>query len=370
MANRLTQLLGERSLVREQNLERGRIFSWVEGNEYDTRFCCGVCWSPPGVGCMVLEMWGASGSGARQCCCSWGTPGNPGAYVKKCICVCPGNIITGRLGKSCGNSGSRDFRGCSEASCLCWQGCAPYALGNRPMSGDNGCGRTGCDAFGPMCRQAYDPTYGTCCESGATAGCLCAGGGRGGVSYCKSSRDLHGCWSKLGYCLMPLGPTNGCVFVCVTCRNEHKACAYGGDVNCKGHFSCISYFSCHGREVCNFQYHVATSPGIFSDEGSTFSYQGQGDHRDGGHSGFPIIGQSSGLDHLSRQPGGTLYRECWGHSRACGCYETQGCIPVFPYGVPGSPAQPCPNVRDHGGRGGQGALRIRYIGTNSYCAYS
>lgn len=363
MANRLTQLLGKRDLVREQNLERGRIFVWAEGNEY-TRFQCGICWQPPGTGCIVLEIWGASGSGSRMCCCAMGMPGNPGAYVKKCLCVCPDNVIFGQIGKSCGNADNRCFRGCSEATCICWSGCAPYALGNRPMN----CARNA--GFGPMCRHDYDPSFGLCCEAGATAGCLCAKGGRAGITICQNDYTIQCCYGGRGLCLTPLGASQGCVLVCNICRGSDCACAYGGDVNCTGHFSCTSFYGCKGRCVCHFQHHVATSAGVFSDEGVVFSYTPQSDSREGGHSGGALVPHNNALDDMSRQPSGHIYNECWGHSRACGCYEAEGCIPYVPYGVPGFPAQPCPNVRDHGGRGGQGAVRIKYIGTNSYCAYS
>ena len=85
---RLTDLLGNRELVKEQQLERGRIFVFSEGNMY-TSFCNCVCWRPPGVGCVVIDVWGASGSGAKMCCCGSGIPGNPGSFARKCICVCP-----------------------------------------------------------------------------------------------------------------------------------------------------------------------------------------------------------------------------------------------------------------------------------------
>ena len=47
--------------------------------------------------------------------------------------------------------------------------------------------------------------------------------------------------------------------------------------------------------------------------------------------------------------------------RSCGCYEMQGCSAYLPIGAGGLPPQPCPDVRDHGIRGGWGGMRIRFI---------
>jgi hypothetical protein len=60
---KLTQLLGNRELALEDNLEKGRIYVYTEGNMY-TEFCNGFCWKPPGCGLAIIEAWGAAGSGA------------------------------------------------------------------------------------------------------------------------------------------------------------------------------------------------------------------------------------------------------------------------------------------------------------------
>jgi hypothetical protein len=52
---------------------------------------------------------------------------------------------------------------------------------------------------------------------------------------------------------------------------------------------------------------------------------------------------------------------CWTGGRSCGCYDGQGCIVFVPPGFPGRPGKGCPDVRDHGGRGGHGAVRIRFV---------
>jgi len=47
----------------------------------------------------------------------------------------------------------------------------------------------------------------------------------------------------------------------------------------------------------------------------------------------------------------------------CGCYEMNGCLPTVPYGYPGGPGQFVGDVRDGGTRGGHGAVRIKFIGS-------
>ena len=64
----LTQLLGNREQAFEDNLEKGRIWVYTDGNMYSS-FCNGFCWRSPGTGCIVIEAWGAAGSGAQMCCC-------------------------------------------------------------------------------------------------------------------------------------------------------------------------------------------------------------------------------------------------------------------------------------------------------------
>ena len=368
---RLTDLLGNRELVKEQQLERGRIFVFSEGNMY-TSFCNCVCWRPPGVGCVVIDVWGASGSGAKMCCCGSGIPGNPGSFARKCICVCPDNYIYAYIGRSCNNSDALCFRGCSESTCVCWFGCAPYPLARYPEMW-NDC-RSGGRQGGRCNIPCIDPSIGVCQAAGATTGCICAQGGRGGVTYCQTDNfprgmQLH-CWGTNGWCAQKIGGADGCLLVCNYCFNEGRFCAYGGDINCCGGFSCTSFLGCLPNCTCQFQYHVKTSPFVFSEEGAQFTYTPPNDEPTTKWAGGTAYAHLNALAQVSRSPQGNNYQTCWGALWSCGCYNMQGCHPFNPYGVPGWAPQPCPNVRDHAGRGGMGALRIKYIGTNSYCAYS
>jgi hypothetical protein len=71
---------------------------------------------------------------------------------------------------------------------------------------------------------------------------------------------------------------------------------------------------------------------------------------------------SQGINALSRSPNrGIPFTACWTSNRACGCYDVQGCMPFFPVGVGGLPANPCGDVRDNGWRGGLGLVRINFI---------
>ena len=49
-------------------------------NRFRTHWCV-----PFGVTCAMIEIWGAGGSGAGNCNCSFGTPSGSGGYAKKTI---------------------------------------------------------------------------------------------------------------------------------------------------------------------------------------------------------------------------------------------------------------------------------------------
>jgi hypothetical protein len=74
---------------------------------------------------------------------------------------------------------------------------------------------------------------------------------------------------------------------------------------------------------------VATPAGLFSEEGSLITFQKESD-------GTPS-------------------------TRSCGCYEMQGCNNYLPVGAGGLSPNPCPDVRDHGIRGGFGGVRIKFV---------
>ena len=301
--------------VTEENLEKGRIYVYTPGTNY-SRLWCGFCFHPDTSGTAVVEIWGAGGSGAEMCCCGFGTPGNAGAYVRKTVSMAPGDFICGYIGQSCGNATALCFRGCSEATQV------RFCIGGQET-------------------------------------CACAEGGKGGLTYCSTNSSYYCCYRANGFCVTRTNNDN-CGIVCNHCNGSWIACAYGGDVNCPGKISCVSAFGCYPSCVCLFIDHVPTPAGMFSKEGAMMSYTRENDNDfaqwsgSGHHQHLGVLGSG-------RFPrGGIPFATCWGASKACGCYENDGCVPVMPIGTGGRGPNPCPGVRDHAIRGGHGGVRIRF----------
>ena len=414
---KLTQLLGNRELAWEDNLEKGRIWAYTDGNMY-AAFCNGFCWRAPGTGCAIIEVWGAAGSGAQMCCCGAGLPGNAPAYTKKCLCVVSGNYVCGYIGRSCNNSSALCFRGCSEASCVCWFGCSHHPLyeggfipgeesswrGNNPWGwgSNNGQPISGSNAT-IMCNQHADGgmTCGNaggggncccnlsqCCLPGRLGGnfdrgCICAQGGRGGISYCMDDKSPYSCFRTSGWCGTPISSQHNmcdtarssCGMICNWHPNDWSgnagfmACSYGGDLNCCGGFSCTSFQGCLQTCPCQYQYHVPVAAGRFNEEGGVFTYTAENDSPQTNWSGSALAAQMNALKTMARWPSHQEYFTCWNNQRSCGCYEMQGCMNYMPTGVPGNAAHPCPGVRDHAGRGGMGGVRIKFIPAEGGTSY-
>lgn len=302
----------------EENLEQGRIWVYSPGTMY-TGFCTGFCWVAPSAGTAIIEAWGAGGSGAQMCCCGGGTPGNAGAYSRKTVTVSTGNTVTGSIGFACGNSSALCFRGCSDPTGVCW---VTTPSGN---------------------------------------GCMCVQGGAGGRGMCSTGTSLFCCFVNQSHCFT--GPFNdNCGLICNYFSGIWIACGFGGDVNCCGPFSCVSFFGCQPQCPCCFQYHVAVPAGYFSCVGSIATHGSEDESRSAAWAGSNIHKFFSALQGLSRTPTkGVPHNYCWRSDRSCGCYEMQGCMPYLPPGVGGMATQPCPAVRDHAIRGGMGAVRIKFI---------
>lgn len=321
MASLRTLLTNKNSSgISESNLERGTIFVYTPGQQYATS-TFDFCWTAPDTGIAVVEVWGASGSGARMCCCGGGLPGNPGAYSKKTLCITSASsYICGAVGQSCGNASQINYRGRSESTGVCY---VTTVCGN---------------------------------------GCICAEGGIGGYSICSTGTNMYCCFLAANYC-STLTNAN-CGIVCNYGSGAQAGCcaqAYGGDINCFGGFSCV-HFRCSGARLnCCAIYHVAISPGIFATDGAVISYSIEEDNHHSKWSGQGHASFMASLSVASAHPAGAVpYTACWNSLASCGCYENQGCMPYMPYGVPGLPPTPCTDVRDHGIRGGHGAVRIKF----------
>lgn len=397
--SKLTQLLGNRELAWKDMLEKGRIWVYSDGNMY-SGFCNNFCWQAPGTGKVEIEIWGAAGSGAEMCCCGHGIAGNPPAYVKKCICVCTGNYVCGYVGRSCNNADDLCFRGCSEATCVCWYGCAPNGLYN---DGFNNCEQDSWKENNPWgwgsnnnnfsndyapsrLQGGYGQKFSTpnpgggcyCCNPGGSQGCLCAQGGRGGLSYCMDTKSPFSCFLTGYFCGNRVGPghnmcdtgNSACGRICNWCQNGNNvACAFGGDINCCGGYSCTDFLGCLSSCPCQTLHHVPTAAGVYASEGATISFFADGDTTNASWAGGPTVNLLNAIPMLQRSPSHLAYMACWSGARGCGCYNMQGCNQFGPYGVPGMGANPCGGVRDHAMRGGMGMVRIKYIPTDGGNTY-
>ena len=328
-------------------LEKGQVFAFTPGTSNnavpypDRGSGPHFCWQSPGYGTAIIEVWGAGGSGGLQCCCNGSVPGNPGAYSKKTVCMEACGYICGCVGYSCGNN-SLCFRGCSCPTCICW------------YSGQQ------------------------CCN-----GRICAMGGRGGWAFCNNGSSPSYCCFLC--CLFagsrPSWVTgDGCGMVCnySTCATEGfscaaegvtgnewnvgrwMACAYGGDVNCCGGWSCTLFLHCNGCcWSCNRTF-LRMPFGMFTEKQSVIEFGA--DQTDGNIGAFYIAPYFNTVNGLTRSPtSGMPYMYCWSGGRVCSCYESWGCVPYVGVGVPGVSAWTCPAIRDHAMRGGNGGVRIQFI---------
>ena len=302
----------------EDNLETGYIYSWTPGTNW-TNFCNGVCWTAKANGTAIIEIWGAGGSGARMCCCGDGLPGNAGAYVKKTITVETGDTMTGCTGMPC-YAHPLCHSGCSNATGVCW------------VTASNG------------------------------NGCMCARGGYGGKTMCTTGSSLYCCFRAQGFCTVRCNNDN-CGMVCNWCDGAWPAEGYGGDVNCCGQLSCSSFFGCCPHCKCRFQQHVATPAGLFAENGALITFQKESDGTPMSQwSGNQLFQFYAALNLATKSPyQGNPLSYCWRSDRSCGCYPSQGYANYLPVGTGGIGPNPCPEVRDHGIRGGFGGVRIKFI---------
>lgn len=304
--------------VTETNVESGQIYNF-QTNNYDGLHA-GMCFHPCQSGTAIIEIWGAGGSGAKMCCCGFGTPGNPGAYSRKTVTLTCCGYITGSPGIACGND-ALCFRGCSDAT-----GVTIYA-------------------------------------NGSNTGCMCAQGGRGGISYCSTGTDAYCCFTAGGF-YTTLGVNGNCGIVCnKCCSGGWCAQAYGGDTNCPGGFSCVSFLGASGSSCpCSTHFHMQGPAGYYSKCGVVVSFNSDDGNGFANWSGQGRGQYAQALAGASRWPQmGAQFATCWGFSGNCGCYENEGCMNLLPPGFPSAGPHPCPGVRDHASKGGNGAIRIKFI---------
>ena len=278
---------------------------------------CQFCWVSPGTGCAIVEVWGSSGSGGRQCCCTTaGLPGNPGAYSRKLVRVCASSYICG-------------WAGCTQpADTLCYAGRGNCSVACILNSGDNGCVR--------------------------------AEAGFGGYTNCQTASSPFCCFVAAGFCGTQIGGT-GCGRLCNIGgpNGSVQAPASAGDDNLAGGISCTRYYCCERVAICGTQYTLAISPGIHSSKGPTcveFSLnQAPTNNGAGGTTGrMEMQIAIAGLKGTQPQ-----MDFCWQATRECGCYEVTGCY-YNGVGIPGTSGVGCAGVRSMGVRGGQGGVKITF----------
>ena len=226
-------------------------------------------------------------------------------------------FMWGCTGFACGNSDALCFRGCSEPSTVCW-------------------------------------------TSTSTNGCMCARGGKGGVSYCSTTPSMYCCFLAGGFCGTNIGPQ--CGMICNQCSGQHDAIAYGGDVNICGNISCMAFTGCYPACICQTRSYVAFPPGMIAVCGGVVGFANSNDTSASKWSGMGYGQTVAMLAGAGKTPGsGIPWKACYTSDNSCGCYNSNGCQSNVPYGVGGHGPFPCPGVRDHAHRGGMGAIRIKFI---------
>jgi hypothetical protein len=316
MAN-LSVLLETRNTAVRRGVETGKSGSVFYHTHTDTHSGrCQFCWNSPGTGCAVVEIWGSSGAGGRQCCCSQtGVPGNSGAYSKKLVRVCGSSFICG-------------WAGCAtEANSLCAGGRGNCSVGCIFNSGDNGCVRS---------------------EAGF-----------GGFTQCTTSTPQYCCLVSCLFCQTNTGL--GCGIICNIGGPlaAVQVPASSGDLNVSGGISCTWFICCLNCACSSAPVQtIAVSAGIFSATSPTclqFSRNFFPAARNQASNGY------GELDSVLASYQGVMPQSwrCWQSFSPCGCYEYMGCVYNVP-GIPGASAWPCADVRSAGMRGGHGAVRITF----------
>ena len=330
----LSSLLGKLTEANtvEDNLQQGQIYAYTQGTQ-SSPFHIGIEFRHfTACGTAEIEVWGASGSGSKMCCCGIGLPGNPGAYVKKVVKVNPSSFLCFQTGMSCGNASQICMRGCSEATCM--QLCTLDASNNNVCS------------------------------------CICSQGGMAGQNYCMESCSPMCRYMSCNNCATEIGGA-GCGIMCnYGTTYNHLAAAYsndplstsvGTDLVCPGGFSCMTFMNCNMCCICYAEAHVQTSAGVFGPNPQVFSHKYQpSTNQPQDNNGFDNYMRA--IVGMTKSPiMGAMNQECYNSNSYCGCYEYNGCAVRVPPGIPGYGGVTCAGIRDTAGRGGHGGVKIKFI---------
>lgn len=189
---------------------------------------------------------------------------------------------------------------------------------------------------------------------------MCSQGGKGGVSICSTTPSGYCCFRANGFCVTNTGPN--CGVVCNRCSGDWRNQAYGGDINCEGNPSCVSFFGCYPSCICLFRQHLSGPAGVISQGGAQVQYGMDDYNAHANWSGQAKAHAVGAINGAGRTPQyGHHWRACWRNDTNCGCYNMNGCASTVPIAWGGPGPQPCGNVRDHATRGGMGAARIKFV---------
>lgn len=305
-----------------EELRLGRVFYRTFNTEYDVNgLGSSFCWTSPGTGTAVIELWGSGGTPGTVCCCyGGGIPGNPGAYSRRTVSVTGTSYVCG-------------FLGCSARSAsTCWEG------------------QSGCSV--------------ACLFNITASNCLMRSqGGWGGLVLCSTGTAPWCCLIGGGYGYCNTQFSGACGIICNTSSffGSTTACACGGDTNIDGGISCVIYTDCCGAYYPGSErFAMAIPAGIFS----TVAGNQVIVHGDGGCSCY-VSGcmtnrrpnYQMALAGLSGSSMGNY--SCWSSNTNCSCYNSEGNHPVAP-ALGGIPAFVCGGGQGYGVRGGHGAVKITF----------
>ena len=361
-AIKLSKLLHDRSADTDRLIEKGQIYFYSRPVNEKTHYYvpdpthvddavvaandC-FCWSAPGNGTAIIEIWGEGGSTPYTCDCAFSLPGNAGAYAKKTIPVQQGiSYITGVIG------------------------CSTFA-DNPGVIWDRSCATTIC--------YKVDGTY-----SNLVSGCMCAEGGASGYRVCSNGTNMYCCYTAADFYHThwinnDATECTGCGIIC----NKHctpgshgdEALAFGGDVNMPGPISWAKIWgsACNTQRCCTepwtpYPYGLFHSGQTYSSDpdaqlGATYAMAKIVD----GPGGMPHPGDQSiyavmnATNWARRRPTALHPFNCHVGRSICACHAHIRCISLVPIGTGAPAGYGCAGVADCGHRGGMGAVKITFL---------
>lgn len=356
---RLSKLLHDRATDTEKLIEKGHVFFYsrpvnnkthyfippqthVDDAAVSTPDC--FCWTAPGKGTAIIEIWGGGGSSTWAADNSYSMSGNAGAYSKKTIRVDNGGWIQGIVGDS------------------------TYSTASGVQAWDRSCATE------------------ICWFSGVTTdhGCMCAEGGASGYRWCANG-NIYCCYTNDDFyhehwLTDDAIACTGCGWICnkkcTPGTHGDEAEAFGGDVNLVGPISKTKFFgSAANSNRCCIESWTPFPHGLFySGQNSNVDPDGRCGAaytmtriQDCRGNGLYMAGEQAvvsvvdGRNFLTRQVTSISTWNCFTGRTVCACHDGHMCTVMVPIGTGAPPAMSCSGHCDKGHRGGVGAVKIRFI---------